>query len=348
MENVDFYLDIMNKYIDKTQKYMPLYAMFEITDLCNFRCRHCYIPNHIKDKGTIIEKDIAISILRQLKRLGCIKLLITGGEAILHPNFFDIYNTAYELGFVLTLFSNGYSFDNRIISYLSKRPPDKIGITLYGWDNESYYKFTNKKDAFKKVYENLCALLKSDLEFDLKASLTTSNISYIDNLNALASSFNKKIKYDGIIINSLDHSNSTLFNRLTPQEVINFEDDYKIIPTIHNYSLTNNSNDEELLFKCGAGKNSFCINASGELLACSQLRISPYDLKKGNLEDGIKHFTNLVNQNMPENMKCKNCKYIDFCRYCPGRFLLEANSMFTPPDWYCLYGKLSYEKHEKM
>ena len=328
---------------------MPLYAMFEISNLCNFRCRHCYMPNNIKDNGKSINRDIAFNILEQLKQFGCIKLLITGGEAILHPNFLEIYKKAYELGFVITLFSNGYSFEKKIISYLSKLPPDKIEITLYGWDDKSYYEFTNKKDAFEKVRKNICELSKSELNFELKASLTTSNILHIDSLNNFASKINKRIKYDGIIINSLDQSNSILFNRLPPQDVVAFENNYKIEPVIHNYSLTQNSNkDEETLFKCGAGKNSFCINASGELLACAQLRVSPYDLKKGTLEEGIKHFRNLVNQSMPKNMKCRNCKYIDFCRYCPGRFLLESQSMFTPPSWYCHYGILNYKKYKKV
>ena len=36
MENIDFYLNVLNRYIDKTQEYLPLYAMFEITNSCNF------------------------------------------------------------------------------------------------------------------------------------------------------------------------------------------------------------------------------------------------------------------------------------------------------------------------
>ena len=348
MENIDFYLNVLNRYIDKTQEYLPLYAMFEITNSCNFRCGHCYIPSKLKNDNESIDKNLAIRILDELKQLGCIKLLITGGEAILHPHFFEIYRHAYDLGFVITLFSNGYNLDAKIISFLDAYKPDKLEITLYGWNEKSYSDFTKRRCAYQQVGNVLQTLVDTEINFDLKVSLTTHNVHHIQELNSFADRYGKKIRYDGVIINSLDQSENTLCNRLDPYDVVQLEDNYEIEPTIHQYSSTLGIYEtKEMLFKCGAGKNSFCINARGELYACAQLRIFPYDLSYGSLLEGIRHFERIVNQLMPENMKCRSCTYIDYCRYCPGRFLLESGSMFTPPKWYCEYGKLGYEKARK-
>ena len=206
MENTDFYLNVLNRYIDKTQEYLPLYAMFEITNSCNFRCGHCYIPSKLKDNNESIDKNLAIKILDELKQLGCIKLLITGGEAILHPHFFEIYRHAYDLGFVITLFSNGYNLDAKIISFLDTYKPDKLEITLYGWNEKSYSDFTKRRGAYQKVGNVLQNLVDTEINFDLKVSLTTHNVHHIQELNRFAERYGKKIRYDGVIINSLDQS----------------------------------------------------------------------------------------------------------------------------------------------
>ena len=41
--------------------------------------------------------------------------------------------------------------------------------------------------------------------------------------------------------------------------------------------------------------------------------------------------------------KCKECKYIDYCLFCPGMALLETGNMFQPYSEACLHAKAQYE-----
>ena len=58
----------------------------EILSKCNERCIHCYIPHD--NKVSYIEPDLFYDILKQCKDMRLLHLTISGGEPMLHKNFF--------------------------------------------------------------------------------------------------------------------------------------------------------------------------------------------------------------------------------------------------------------------
>ena len=63
-------------------------AVIEINDNCNFQCDHCYLG--IKEKK-YMNFDLFKKIIDQLYDLGCLSILITGGEPLLNPAFKNMY-----------------------------------------------------------------------------------------------------------------------------------------------------------------------------------------------------------------------------------------------------------------
>lgn len=63
------------------------YLLLEVTDRCNLACRHCYL-------GETQGKDLALEDLRtvlgQFDEMGGLRLVVTGGEPTLHPDFSEI------------------------------------------------------------------------------------------------------------------------------------------------------------------------------------------------------------------------------------------------------------------
>lgn len=51
----------------------------------------------------------------------------------------------------------------------------------------------------------------------------------------------------------------------------------------------------------------------------------------------------IKNIQFSEKAKCKNCKYISLCRYCPGKFYMATGNYKNPPEWFCNFGKLVYK-----
>lgn len=81
-------------------RYLELY----LTERCNLRCGHCFLG----DLGrTDLPVGTAFRVLDQFDAMGGLRLLLTGGEAILHPAFWHINETLVERGFRSVLLSNG-------------------------------------------------------------------------------------------------------------------------------------------------------------------------------------------------------------------------------------------------
>src|SRR6185436_20197766 len=89
---------------------IPLHVTLELTLRCNIRCTHCY--NFDRDQprsGSGPELSLAEirPLLDDLRRAGTLFLSLTGGEAMVHPRFWEIADEAAARGFAVTVLSNG-------------------------------------------------------------------------------------------------------------------------------------------------------------------------------------------------------------------------------------------------
>ena len=81
----------------------PYTATIELLSICNFRCLHCYIPKH-DHVGMPYAK--IIDLFNQLREMGTLSLVLTGGEIFLRPDIMDIIRSARKMGFSVSLLSN--------------------------------------------------------------------------------------------------------------------------------------------------------------------------------------------------------------------------------------------------
>ena len=72
-------------------RYLELY----LTERCNLRCGHCFLG----DLGrTDLPPATTFRLLDQFDAMGGLRLLLTGGEAILHPAFWHVNETTGRAG----------------------------------------------------------------------------------------------------------------------------------------------------------------------------------------------------------------------------------------------------------
>jgi len=139
-------------YNNAVAKRIPITGSFELTFRCNLSCAHCYCNLPPNDQDTI-EKELSteevFNILDQIAEAGCLWLLITGGEPLLRPDFFEVYTYAKKKGFIITLFTNGTLITPEIADYLVQWPPFKVEITLYGVTSETHESVTGIPGSFK-------------------------------------------------------------------------------------------------------------------------------------------------------------------------------------------------------
>ncbi len=86
------------------------YMLIHITHRCNLRCRHCYLEKENVDMSL----DTFNLLLDEFEGLGGIKVMISGGEPLLHPEIRHMIELASAYDFRRVLISNGTLIDKDV------------------------------------------------------------------------------------------------------------------------------------------------------------------------------------------------------------------------------------------
>lgn len=111
-----------------------------ITGKCNYNCRHCF---NASDNAPLMSEwtlEEAKDLIRQARECGINAVTITGGEPMLHPNFFEIFEEIHRQGlYVNELNTNGSFIDQAALDRLKAigcHPTIKIsfdGLGHHDW-----------------------------------------------------------------------------------------------------------------------------------------------------------------------------------------------------------------------
>ena len=82
---------ILDELYNVNEQMLPLTAMFEMTNNCNFKCPFCYIANVDKKSNKIKRFDEIKTVLGEMIDRGLLFCILTGGECLLHPDFEKVY-----------------------------------------------------------------------------------------------------------------------------------------------------------------------------------------------------------------------------------------------------------------
>ena len=176
-------------------------ATIEIINTCPFKCDHCFVSN----KKEILNLENFQNLINQLIKLDYNEILITGGEPFLHNSFVDIYLSAKKNGFLVTINTNGYLLNEMLLNLFIEYKPRNIELSIYGYDNKSYYNFTHTKRAFNIINNNIDKLIDYSINLNLKTVLTKKNKNYLYKLKSYAKEKNLPFRYDYIIFPNQDN-----------------------------------------------------------------------------------------------------------------------------------------------
>lgn len=163
---------------------IPLNGTFEISPICNFACRMCYVRKTQKEvqnsPRSIMILDDWLRIAREARKAGMLELLLTGGEPLMWPDFWTLYDELIDMGFLISINTNGSLIDEAAIARFQKKPPQRINITLYGARDETYKCLCGVDGVFAKVDSAIHGLLDAGITVKLNCSLTPDNAKDID------------------------------------------------------------------------------------------------------------------------------------------------------------------------
>ncbi len=134
----------------------PVLATFQVNLRCNSACGYCDLPLNVgRYEMTREEIQRAFSVLY---RDGVRFVLVQGGEPLLRRDLPEILGDLSEIGFQLTLITNGTKVTPQVVERLG-RLPVAVSVSLDTLDRETYRQIRGA-DQLEHVLEGI-ALLKT-------------------------------------------------------------------------------------------------------------------------------------------------------------------------------------------
>ena len=157
--------------IKKFKKTTIQFAQWDITSLCNLRCRHCRAWKLPKDNELSTKESI--NLLKQLAGLKVKFLNLSGGEPFLRKDIFVLLEHTRNFDSV-TITSNGTALDKYSIKKLKAFKNLRISLSLDGMEN-FHDDFRQVRGTFKKAINAIKNLTESSIPTTVKFTLTKFN-----------------------------------------------------------------------------------------------------------------------------------------------------------------------------
>lgn len=153
----------------------PLECKIELTYNCNLDCRFC-IEKGMRTKVHFTFEEIE-KILIELRRMGTVKLFLTGGEVFVIPDITKIIHYACDMGFLVTVQTNATLMNKNVIKALSVHKNLRMNISFHSANEEVFDSFVQVKGAWQKAVQNIYLLDKYNIKKLLIFNVTAENSS---------------------------------------------------------------------------------------------------------------------------------------------------------------------------
>ncbi len=132
---------------------------------CNCRCVMCDIWKDNANLRQLTTADVA-DLLRVFQKWGTREVLMSGGEALLNPNFFTLCEILKDSGIRITLLSTGLALRRNASQIL--KWTDEVIVSLDG-DEKTHNRIRNIPSAFARLKEGVTALKELDPGYRISA-----------------------------------------------------------------------------------------------------------------------------------------------------------------------------------
>ena len=348
------------------------YMTLEITDRCNYNCLHCFNAAGTETFKNEMPLEKVLSLLDQAALAGVHGILITGGEPLLHRDFFTIYEAVYQKGMIVyELNTNGSLITPEFLDRLSAvpfKPTLKIsfdGIGFHdkmrgvsGSEERTIHAISLAIEKGFKVRINMnvnqlnsAAMLPSILMLDKLGVFTTRIIRTTEAPRWEALSNGATLSWSEYYELAFNITREYLQEK--PSMNINFWQFVNIYPGsrkyYHPFIQTSPICTSENAYLCNTVAGNLAVTASGTVVPCMQMSgalsvlgkhmENIFELGIGNTLDENSEYSkiSLITQAQKKSINaiCRDCPYWEYCGGgCPAISLLTSNE-------YCGCSKLN-------
>lgn len=160
-------------------------AIVNLAYRCNNRCRFC-LHGAKRDEVAPADTDACKAML-QRAREASERLLLTGGEPTIRPDYLELLQAAKDLQFAsVSVQTNGRMFAYKPFAQKAAAVPTQYIVAVQGHLKEAHDYLTQIHDSFKQTLSGLQNLKAARLPFSLATALHRSNYRHVVAIATLA------------------------------------------------------------------------------------------------------------------------------------------------------------------
>lgn len=327
---------------------IPLSCSIDLTYRCNNNCRHCWL--WLPADATEQKNELSFTEIRRIadeaRALGTREWDISGGEAMLRPDFPEIFDYLTSHSRFYTLRTNGTLITPQI-AHLMRRPGAKW-ISLYGATADVYERVTRNPDGFEQLMRSFALLKENGVRFTVQLFPMRENWHQWSQMIELARSLSPEWRVGAAWLHLSASGNprrnrEIISQRLDPADVIALDpphmDDDTGEQTEH--TCEHQSGGDRLFSSCIKAGNRLHIDAYGQMSFCEIIKNPSlrYDLRQGSVREGwevfIPSLADKVRGSARYHDGCAQCDMRKDCRWCASYAWLEHRDYSAKVEFLC-------------
>lgn len=323
-----------------TDFFIPFHISVELTRKCNLTCSYCYASANPANADEELSGSQLIEILSEWIAHGLKGIEITGGEPLLHKDFWKVLDFCLDNLCSVGLLSNGTLIDDAVADKLAQhREKLTLSVSLDGSNPQIHDKVSGIPGSFEKTARALRALVKRGLRVRVGMTVTPDNWKEIEPTLLLAKDMGATW---------FGWAPSMPFGRgcnvkwdLTCQEVIELGEKEKQLIESHRGFIPvvpKTTRFEPHSWNCGLGWKNVVVGPSGLVRPCLVFPESTFafaDLKKEHIPECFAKsiLSRLRELPPPCDEICRDCELRIYCTTCPARGLSNREAASGKCSW---------------
>lgn len=147
----------------------------DLTLRCPLRCPHCYVAGEGSRDAEMTTAEV-VRVLQEARDLKVLFLLVSGGEPMLRPDFFEVLEAARRLRFHLHVKTTGLTLRPEDARRLAGLAPIKVDLSIHGARAETHDRFVGMRGAFDRAVAAFEALREAGVSVGVRTNLVADNV----------------------------------------------------------------------------------------------------------------------------------------------------------------------------
>ncbi|WNY27449.1 heme b synthase [Methanolapillus ohkumae] len=327
----------------------PRILAWETTAACNLACKHCRGSSTLNSATGELTTDEAKKMLRDIRETGTPIIILSGGEPLMRPDIFEIARYGTDLGFRMTLATNGTMITQEIAQKIREAGIQRVSISLDGRER-THDTFRCIPGCFSDSMRGIQNLNSAGVEFQINTTVSRFNVEELEDVHAFTKEIGAAAHHFFFLVPTGRGAELSEFE-ISPEEYetallwlygISKKTTLQIRPTCapHYFRILRQKAKEEgvevtpkthgldaMTKGCLGGISFGFISSIGDVNPCGYLPVLAGNVRKTPFKEiweNAKVFNDLRNYAAYKG-KCGDCGYKTVCGGCRARAYHETN-----------------------